>query len=135
MRCDHCPHQFPRKSLIHFTVKPRCDREVYQRLTGKLMWAMIATHPDINFVTSRLMQFNADPTENRWVAAKRVLPYLQGTKGTGIHYSKGDNDGLYGYSHSDFAEDNTRKSTSGHLFLLAGGAMAWASKKQSLVAS
>lgn len=41
-----------------------------------------------------------------------------------------------GYSDSDFAGClDTRKSTSGYIFLLAGGAISWRSIKQSITAS
>ena len=74
--------------------------------------------------------------ETHWIARKRVLWYLKGTISAALHYrSKIDIPGLIGYSDSDYAEDITRRSTSGRLFVLAGGAIAWASRKQSLVAS
>ena len=67
---------------------------------------------------------------------KRVLRYLKGTISAALHYrSKIDIPGLIGYSDSDYAEDISRRRTSGRLFVLAGGAIAWASRKQSLVAS
>ena len=115
---------------------PRCDREQYQQLNGKLMWTMIATQLDLAFTIGRLSQFNNDPTETHWIARKQVLCYLKGTKDAALHYcSKSDNSGLTGYSDRDYAEDITQKSTSGQIFMLAGGAIAWASRKQSLVAS
>jgi len=44
------------------------------------------------------------------------------------------NSGLVGFTDSDFAGDlDDRKSTSGYVFTLAGGAVSWKSKKQSLV--
>jgi hypothetical protein len=52
-----------------------------------------------------------------------------------IYYSNKGSKQLVGYSDSDYAEDITRKNTAGCLFVLAGGAIDWASKKQSLVAS
>ena len=43
---------------------------------------------------------------------------------------------MIGYTDSDWAGcEDTRKSTSGYIFLLAGGAISWKSMKQSLVAS
>jgi len=116
---------------------PRWDPEQYQQLTGKLMWVMRTTRPDIAFIAGRLSQFNKDPTETHWTAAKRVLRYLKGTKTAALHYSNKNKDAsqLVGYSDSDYAEDITRKSTAGHVFMLAGGAITWASRKQTLVAS
>ena len=42
---------------------------------------------------------------------------------------------LTGYSDSNYAEDEDRKSIGGFMFLLAGGAVAWGSRKQDLVAA
>ena len=43
---------------------------------------------------------------------------------------------IRGYSDADFAGDkDDRKSTSGYVFTLAGGAISWRSFKQSIVAS
>lgn len=42
---------------------------------------------------------------------------------------------LIGYSDSDFAGDlDTRKSTSGYIFMLNGGPISWSSQKQPFVA-
>ena len=44
---------------------------------------------------------------------------------------------LVGYTDSDFAGKypNSKKSTSGYIFTLAGGAIAWKTMKQSLIAT
>ena len=51
-------------------------------------------------------------------------------------YRRVDNLEVVGYSDSDFGGcfDN-HKSTSGYIFMLAGGAISWKSVKQSLIAS
>jgi hypothetical protein len=42
---------------------------------------------------------------------------------------------LFGYADADWASDiNDRKSTSGYVFTLGGGAISWSSKKQTTVA-
>lgn len=47
---------------------------------------------------------------------------------------KGGNEGLVGYTDSNYAGDlNDRKSTSGYVFMLGSGAVAWSSKKQPIV--
>lgn len=46
---------------------------------------------------------------------------------------KSDNSTLVGYSDSDGNPDD-RHSTTGNIFLMAGGAISWLSKKQSTVA-
>ena len=51
-------------------------------------------------------------------------------------YRRSDQLEVIGYSDSDFAGCvDTRKSTFGYLFLLAGGAISWKSAKQSVIAA
>ncbi|KAI3673912.1 hypothetical protein L6452_40043 [Arctium lappa] len=67
-------------------------------------------------------------------AAKRVLRYLKGSMSFGIFYKKGRCEELVAYTDSDYARDlDDRRSTSGYVFLLSGGAVSWASKKQPVV--
>ena len=66
--------------------------------------------------------------------AKYILRYLQGTKGYRLRYKGASNDGLVAYSDSDWAEDrDDRHSTSGMVFLMAGGAVSWASRRQPTI--
>ena len=53
-----------------------------------------------------------------------------------MEYSKGDDDGsLVVFSDADWAGDsNDRKSTSGYVFVINGGAISWKSRKQTCVA-
>jgi len=68
---------------------------------------------------------------------KRVLRYLAGTRGYGLHYGrkKGDALKLIGYSDADMAGDiDSRKSTSGVIFFLGDSPITWQSAKQKVVA-
>ena len=68
-------------------------------------------------------------------ALKRILRYLKRTASLAIKYQKSDDGDLIGYSDADWAGDaDDRHSTSGNLFLLAGGPISWQSKKQGVVA-
>ncbi|KAH9779134.1 hypothetical protein KPL71_007611 [Citrus sinensis] len=65
---------------------------------------------------------------------KNIMRYLKGTIELGVFYKKGGNEGLVGYTDSNYAGDlNDRKSTSGYVFMLGSGAVAWSSKKQPIV--
>ena len=67
---------------------------------------------------------------------KKALRYVQGTKGLMLTYRRSDSLEIEGYSDSDFAGDiDDRKSTSGYVFTLAGGAISWKSSKQTVTAS
>ncbi|CAL1387753.1 unnamed protein product [Linum trigynum] len=110
------------------------DATEYKSLIGSLLY-MCATRPDIMYSVCLLSRFMEAPTRQHMFAAKRVLRYLKGTISHGIWYKKKDgNDKLVGYTDSDYAGDlDDRKSTSGYVFFIAGGAISWASKKQPVV--
>ncbi|RVW41754.1 Retrovirus-related Pol polyprotein from transposon TNT 1-94 [Vitis vinifera] len=79
-------------------------------------------------------KFMASPTEMHLQAAKRVLRYLKGTVDLGVFYQKEGNGELMAYTDSDYAGDvDDRKNTSGYVFLLSEGVVAWSSKKQPVV--
>jgi hypothetical protein len=66
-----------------------------------------------------------------------VFRYLRATKDWRLVYQRGAPEGLTltGYADADWANDlGDRKSTSGYVFKLAGGAISWSSKKQPSVA-
>ena len=63
------------------------------------------------------------------------MRYLKGTINFGILYTKQKSKNFIAYSDADWAGDlDDRKSTSGYLFQIGGGAVSWRSKKQSSVA-
>ena len=67
---------------------------------------------------------------------KKALRYAQDTKDYMLIYRRSDSLEIKGYSDADFAGDkDDRKSTSGYVFTLAGGAISWKSSNQSIVAS
>ena len=51
-------------------------------MIGSLLYAAIATRPDIAYAVGVLSKFCASPDESHLTAAKRVLRYLKGT----LHY-------------------------------------------------
>jgi hypothetical protein len=64
------------------------------------------------------------------------MRYLQGTKGYSLTFKHTDRLEVFGYTDSDFAGCvDSRTSTSGYIFLLAGGAISWKSSKQTIVAT
>ena len=111
-------------------------RTLYQAMVGSLMFAMVETRPDIAFAVSIVSRHSQNPGQKHFKAVQHILRYLNGTKDLGITYG-GDflNLEIVGYSDSDWAgEKLTRKSTSGFIFMLNGGPVSWASKRQSVVA-
>jgi hypothetical protein len=77
-----------------------------------------------------LGRYLSNPGMDHWIAAKRVMRYLQRTKDYMLTYRKSDHFEVVGYSDSNFAGcQDSRMSTSGYIFLLARGAISWKSVK------
>lgn len=113
---------------------PTVDHTLYQRGVGSLMYAMISTQADITYTTGVLAQHASNPGEEHWSAFKRVLQYLQGTKEFGITYDGLKPSKLLGFVDADYTGNkNTSRSTSGWVFLIAGGSVAWSLCKQPTI--
>jgi len=104
----------------------------YASAVGSLQYAQVCTRPDLAYVTGLLGRFQSNLGIEHWRLVKKVLRYLQGTKGLMLTYRKTDSLQIVGYSDSDYAGDD-RKSTSGYIFTLADGAISWKSTKQTTV--
>nr|GEY31087.1 zinc finger, CCHC-type [Tanacetum cinerariifolium] len=122
----------PVEKLKPNTGKP-VDQLEYSRAIGCLMYAMIITRPDIAYAVGRLRRFTSNPSRQHWKAITRVFNFLRGTKDYGLSYV-GYPSVLEGYSDASWinhVEDSS--SMSGWVFLLGGGAISWASKKQTCI--
>lgn len=134
--CKPARTPLPAGAVLEATDQPASDsfRTRYQSLIGSLLYATLGTRPDIDFAVTRLSKYNAQPSNAHWDYAKYVLRYLQGTKNYRLRYQGASNDGLLSYSDSDYAEDrDDRHSTTGFVFLMAGGAISWASRRQPTI--
>jgi len=110
----------------------------YASAVGSLMYAMVCTRPEIAHVVGVLSRFMSKPWKEHWTAMKRVFRYLRGTSDYGLCYKGrlGLDRVLYihGFVDADWAGDlDQRRSSSGYVFNLFGGAVSWMSKKQSIV--
>ncbi|CAL9016687.1 unnamed protein product [Prunus brigantina] len=111
----------------------KVDATQFKQLVGSLMY-LTATRPDLTYSVCLISRYMADPTEEHLLAAKRLLRYLMGTLELGVFYAREGAIELFAYTDSDYAGDyDDRKSTSGYVFKLSGGAVAWALKKQHVV--
>jgi len=64
------------------------NEKMYQALIGSLTYAAMSTGPDIRYITQFLSQANKNPSQRDWIAAKRVLRYLKGTRELGIVFRR-----------------------------------------------
>ena len=106
------------------------DPVLYQSMVGSLLYASIATRPDIAQAVGAVSKFNSNPSEAHLTAVKQIMRYLKGTIDVVLYYKRLKDGALIGYSDADWAGDqDDRHSTTGNLFLISGGAIGWLSKK------
>ena len=105
----------------------------YREAIGSLNYVSQITRPDITFAVNTLARFCTSPKAVHWNAVKRVMRYLKSTIDFSITY--GGSEELVGYCDSDWGgEELERRSTSGYVFTLFGGPVAWSSRLQKTTA-
>ncbi|XP_059076705.1 secreted RxLR effector protein 161-like [Cryptomeria japonica] len=113
---------------------PSMTKVPYVSAVGSLMYAMVCMRLDIAQAVGVLSQFMANPGQVHWDVVKRVFKYLRGTSDYSLCFH-GNPSGprhslsIHGYVDSNWAGDiDSRRSTSGYVFTMFGGAMNWMSK-------
>lgn len=128
--------------------KKAMDKLPYRNLLGALMYLAVGSRPDIAQATSLLARFSNNPGQDHWEALLHLLRYLRGKPNVGLTYEKKEKAISFNMNHlqgqhllqayvdANYATDKeTSKSVSGQVFTMAGGAVSWKSKKQSVVAT
>ena len=109
-------------------------RVPYSSVVGSLNYSMLCTRPDICYAIGIVSHYQSNPGLVHWIAVKHILKYLRRMRNYMLIYSGADLNPI-GYTDSDFMSDkDSRKSTSGSVFTLGGGAVVWRSVKQSSIA-
>ncbi len=107
----------------------------YRPVLGSVMWGQLATRPDLSFAVSLLSRFQANPGIEHWKALLHVIGYVKNTIDYGLTYSRDAELTPLAYVDADYGGcRDTRRSTSGFVFLMAGGVVTWSSKRQATVA-
>ncbi|KAJ7963948.1 Retrovirus-related Pol polyprotein from transposon TNT 1-94 [Quillaja saponaria] len=103
---DQCPvNDFQREFMKNIP---------YASAVGSLLYAQVCTRPDIAFAVGVLGRYQSNLGPEHWVAAKKVMRYLQRTNDFMLMYRNVDHFELIGYSDYDFAGcKDDLKSTSG----------------------
>ena len=104
----------------------------YCQAMGSLIHLATSTRPDINFTTSYVSQFNANPGWDYLEATKQTYCYLIGTMSLALTFET-QTRGLVGYVDTDGATQEHQQVIMGYVFLINGGVILWGSKKQELV--
>jgi len=90
----------------------RMKKMPYREAIGSLMYASVATRPDISFAVSTLSRFLKDLGNAHWEAVKRIFRYLSGTKDLELTYSMERHD-LVGFTDADGVTQEHRHAISG----------------------
>jgi hypothetical protein len=108
----------------------------YASAIGSIMYAMLCTRPDVSYALSMTSRYQQNPGDSHWMAVKNILKYLRRTKDMFLIYGGLEEDlCVKCYTDASFQTDrDDSRSQSGYVFVLNGGAIAWKSSKQSVVA-
>lgn len=107
----------------------------YREAVVSLMYLSIATRPDITYAMGMVSRHLNNPKMVHVNAVKRIFKYLKATESYGINFEKNANASFICYSDSDYAGDpDTKRSTSGNVFLFGSSAVSWNSQRQKCVA-
>jgi hypothetical protein len=110
------------------------DKTPYRKALGCLGYLVICTRPDLANSVYTLAKFQEKPGIEHWKGIQHILQYLKKTKHFGLVYKRDPDLPLEGYCDANYAELDTRRSTSGYVFLYAGAAISWRSKLQTSTA-
>lgn len=104
----------------------------YVHAVGSIMYLAVSTRPDLAHGVGVLGRFSSNPGMQHWQAVKHMLRYIKGTLDMKLTYAPTPNPELFvTYSDSDHAGcPDTRRSTSGYVITIGGGAVSWRSALQ-----
>ena len=115
--------------------KQAMDNKLYHSILGSVMWGQLATCPDLSFSVSLLAQFQANPGLKHWNMLMHVIGYIKNMLDYGLTYSWDTDISPHAYMDTDYGGCwDTHWSTSGYVFIMAGGLVTWSSKQQATVA-
>jgi len=107
----------------------------YRPVLGSVMWGQLATRPDLLFAVSLLAHFQADPGIEHWKGLLHDIGYIKNTMDYSLTYSRDADLTPLTYVDADYGGcKDTHQSTSGYVFIMAGGAVTWSSKRQATAA-
>jgi len=104
----------------------------YRESVGSLLYLIKITIPDITFAVNLVSRYLEKPLTIHWNVMKRIFKYLKGTFNYGLIYDSSVTPKLSGYSDPDYADNTTtRRSTSGFIFMIGDGIVAWFTKAKT----
>ncbi|CAI5779004.1 Retrovirus-related Pol polyprotein from transposon TNT 1-94 [Podarcis lilfordi] len=114
----------------------KCENATaFHSLLGSLLCLSSWTRPDITLAVHMLSQRSADPAQRDWVALKRILRYLKGTKDYKLVLDTGYDQQVYAYADASWGDRENGKSTTGYAIYIGNALVQWKSQKQTFVAT
>jgi len=109
-------------------------------MVGALLYTAGWLRPDIQHAVIQVARFVSNPQPAHWEACKRILRYLRGTPSLGLTFgrqSKGvQQNQPVAFADASWGDDpEDRRSTTGVIIKMNGGAIIWTSRKQKCVAT
>ncbi|MCO5602938.1 hypothetical protein L7F22_057079 [Adiantum nelumboides] len=100
--------------------KAKMAKVPYFSTVGSLMYAMVATIPNISFAVGVVSRFMENLGRKHWDTVKHLLRYLKGIASKHLDFGNSDAS-IVGYMNADYVGCvDTWKSTSGYIFLFTG---------------
>ena len=142
--CNPVGTPLPTSIKLSKAMGPKTPQEVelmrdipYLSVLGSVLYLATMTRPDISYAVSFLGRFSANPGPPHWFGLKHLLRYLKGTMDYKLTYNGKDVnsvrfDTYCDASHGDCLDSG--RSTGGYVTTMAGGAISWSSKLQTIVA-
>jgi hypothetical protein len=103
---------------------------------GSIMYAMLSTRPNVALDLSLMSRYQSNPGISHWSVVKNILKFLRRTKDMVLVYGgSGVELDVKGYVNMNYKADlDDKKSQTGYMFFVNGGAVCWRSYKKSLKA-
>ena len=109
----------------------------FAQVVGSLLYLSTITRPDLSYAANTLSRHLSKWNEDHWKAAKHLLRYIKGTRDLKLQYQGNEDKSLlvHAFADADYGGDlETRRSTTGYVFMAFGGPIAWKSRRQPTVA-
>ena len=103
------------------------ETTTYRQLVGSFQYLSL-TRPDVANAINKLPQYMHSPTQQHWMALKRILRYLKGTLHYDLSLSKHSTFTLIALSDANWAGNLDDKTlTTGYILFLGKNLVSWKS--------
>jgi hypothetical protein len=112
------------------------DHVPYRAAVGALLYLSRVSRPDITFAVNQVAAHANKPRVAHWTAVKQILRYIAGTTTMTLTYRRHkEAPPIELFTDADWANDpEDRKSISGVVVRVFGNTVAWATRRQTIVA-